>query len=273
MYTQCPQCLTVYLVDATILAGGKGEVRCGRCRAVFSALEALADEPPGDGIVTPTLPSSEPPLLTPAEEPIDEEPADLDEMEALLGRYEPSEDNPDPLPDDPVLDEILEALPTRHKAPSPSSPGWRVLAGTLAVALVLQIGWLEREQILSTPLTRGWLEGLCGIVGCELPMRRDLDQIRLASRDIRPHPSVEGALLIDATLHNQAGFRQPYPELEIRLSNLRGLPVASRRFLPSEYLERPGLIEEGMGPRTLVPLVFEVVDPGEEAVAFEFDFW
>ena len=45
-----------------------------------------------------------------------------------------------------------------------------------------------------------------------------------------------------------------------------------RRFEPSEYLEEAANIDRGIAAGTLLPLVFEVVDPGQNAVAFEFSF-
>jgi len=43
MYTQCPQCQTVFRVTATMLKAARGKVRCGRCAHVFNALTFLID--------------------------------------------------------------------------------------------------------------------------------------------------------------------------------------------------------------------------------------
>ncbi|HEU4529615.1 MAG TPA: DUF3426 domain-containing protein [Steroidobacteraceae bacterium] len=43
MYTQCPQCQTVFRVTAAMLKAAKGRVRCGRCAHVFDALTFLID--------------------------------------------------------------------------------------------------------------------------------------------------------------------------------------------------------------------------------------
>jgi hypothetical protein len=113
---------------------------------------------------------------------------------------------------------------------------------------------------------------LCRLSGCELPPRQALDQLRLASRDVRAHPSVPGALIISATLVNGASFTQPYPVLEISLGNLQGDQVALRRFPPSAYLPESVDLSEGMAPDGRVQVSLEVVDPGEAAVAFRFAF-
>ena len=43
MYTQCPGCDTAFRVTATVLQQAAGRVRCGRCGAVFNALERLSE--------------------------------------------------------------------------------------------------------------------------------------------------------------------------------------------------------------------------------------
>ncbi len=50
MYTQCPECLTIYKLAAAELAGGHGSVRCGHCAAVFDALRTLTDQLPPEPI-------------------------------------------------------------------------------------------------------------------------------------------------------------------------------------------------------------------------------
>jgi predicted Zn finger-like uncharacterized protein len=44
MLTECPNCQTVFRVTGAILKMGHGQVRCGKCRTQFDALESLIDE-------------------------------------------------------------------------------------------------------------------------------------------------------------------------------------------------------------------------------------
>lgn len=44
MYTQCPQCQTLYRVTAELLRAARGQVQCGRCAAVFDALTFLVED-------------------------------------------------------------------------------------------------------------------------------------------------------------------------------------------------------------------------------------
>lgn len=46
MYAQCPECLTVFSLDADALARAHGTVTCGYCSGTFDALASLADQLP-----------------------------------------------------------------------------------------------------------------------------------------------------------------------------------------------------------------------------------
>jgi hypothetical protein len=135
-----------------------------------------------------------------------------------------------------------------------------------------EIAWAERSLWINDPNLRPWLEKACAALGCQVPLRRDDDLLQLASRDIRPHPSVPGALIISATLQNAADFAQPFPTVEITLSDLDEQRIAMRRFRPNEYVSDPRVLAAGLAPAAKAPLVFEVADPGKSAVAFEFRF-
>ena len=45
MFTQCPNCATVFRVTAEVLRAAQGEVRCGVCATSFDALENLSEQP------------------------------------------------------------------------------------------------------------------------------------------------------------------------------------------------------------------------------------
>jgi hypothetical protein len=115
------------------------------------------------------------------------------------------------------------------------------------------------------------LEYLCDWVDCELPLQRDLGQIRLLSHMVQFHPRYQDSLLITATLINRAEFTQVYPEVELQMTDLQQRVIASRRFKPEEYLVAQA--NDGLMPRNIeIPLMLEVVDPGNEVVGFRFEF-
>jgi predicted Zn finger-like uncharacterized protein len=54
MFTQCPNCKTIFQVTADQLKAANGDVRCGQCLAVFNALDNLSEiEPANEHTSTP----------------------------------------------------------------------------------------------------------------------------------------------------------------------------------------------------------------------------
>jgi predicted Zn finger-like uncharacterized protein len=151
---------------------------------------------------------------------------------------------------------------------------WGAIAASLllAVLLVAQLAWVERYQLVRSPQLRPALEFFCQPLNCDLPLRHDSNSIEVVEREVKDHPHASGALLINAAFVNRAGFVQAYPVFEISFSNVSGTPVAVRRFPPAEYLIGQQNVEEGMAPGERAQLMLEVVDPGDRAVSFQFDF-
>lgn len=264
MYTQCPECLTVYALDAAALAQGHGNVRCGHCTMVFDALPTLSE----------TLPP-EPFAGLPAQPPAAEAP------QLVQPVFRP----PQP---DVAADGGHEHAPPQHLAQTPATPAFvrrkrvqrmtrhrgRWIGGCALLALLLatQLAWANRTALFADATTRSILVRACATLSCMLPPLQDLSRLTLLSRDIRPHPSVAGALIISATLRNDADFTQPYPIIRIALSDLDENAIAMRRFRPYEYIPDSKTREAGLAPGATVAVAFEVEDPGRNAVAFEFGF-
>jgi predicted Zn finger-like uncharacterized protein len=263
MYTQCPECLTVFKLGSAELAGAHGNVRCSHCNAIFDALptlsEQLPSEPIGKLMRHPALPSP-PQLGLPVFRP------QRGEQGALFL-------NPD---ERPRAHERASGPPqfTRKsgRAPTRSNGPWVFGSLVLLFLLAGEIAWAERKFWINDSRLRPAIASACARLGCEIPLRRDDELLQLASRDIRPHPSVPGALIISATLQNSADFPQPFPTVEITLSDLDEQRIAMRRFKPTEYVSDARALANGLAPAAKAALVFEVADPGKNAVAFEFRF-
>lgn len=148
---------------------------------------------------------------------------------------------------------------------------WAVTNIALIVVLLGQYAYFNRNDLSQYPALRPWLTRFCAVVSCNTPLQRDVSRINLANRIVQSHPSQPNALLIDATLVNEADFPQPYPLLEIRFSDLNNQLVAGRRFRPSEYLPADTSLQTGMPPHQPVHITLEIVDPGKEAVSFQFE--
>jgi predicted Zn finger-like uncharacterized protein len=263
MFTQCPECLTVYALTPETLAKGQGSVRCSHCSAVFDALRTLTESLPGRvtrleaHAATPELPKLDMPVMRPVVDTVEASP--IDDLFAA---------QPAPVPMTP-MPEFTRTKLTIHG--SPKWP-WRVGVALLIPLLLLQVGYAERYDLLRNGFARPWLERACMSFGCTLPLLHDADGLILLSRDVRPHPSVTNALIISATLRNNADHTQAFPTVEITLTDLNEHRIAMRRFRPQEYVGDARTIRSGIASGTSTALVFEVADPGKSAVAYEFRF-
>lgn len=150
------------------------------------------------------------------------------------------------------------------------------LAWSLGVLLLLtalggQYLYAHRATLAGDARLRPLLEALCDTTGCQLPPRRDTNAFSLLERDIRSHAQQAGVLTISAVFQNRAAFAQPHPTLQVVMRDVGGKAVAARRFQPREYLPT-GTDAALLAPEARVELTLDVVDPGPDAVGFEFTF-
>ncbi|KFL37312.1 DUF3426 domain-containing protein [Arenimonas donghaensis] len=159
-------------------------------------------------------------------------------------------------------------------APAPRTPrpwGWWGLALVLVVALALQLMLADRARLATDPDWRPRLEFLCDTLGCDLPAWREPAAFRVTSREVRRHPQDNRALLITTSFRNDARWGQPWPVMELALHDIDGNALGLRRFEPHEYLGSPPATEL-IAPNQSASATLEILDPGQRAVAFTFDF-
>lgn len=159
---------------------------------------------------------------------------------------------------------------------APSQRRWHPLFGFsfFIILLILsfsQLAYFRASELANRiPSTRPLLEAFCETVNCRYSGLRDIKQIQLLSRDVHLHPKEKKALLISATIINNAHFAQPYPDIHIRLSDISGNVVAERIFNAKIYMGKLSHSFLLMKSKTPVHINFEVVDPGIYPVNFEF---
>jgi len=148
--------------------------------------------------------------------------------------------------------------------------GWIAVPLLLAL-LVLQVLLADRARLAADAAWRPRMVALCRVAGCTLPPWHEPSAFHVTARDLRPHPSAPGVLLVTATFRNDARFPQAWPWLQLSLSNIDGDALGLRRFAPRDYLGGPpatALIAPGQS----ASVTLEVADPGKRAVSFEFAF-
>ena len=290
MYTLCVHCKTLFRINAQQLAAAQGRVRCGVCHASFSALDNLAEKADellsrcqptvvaadvvAEGAPQPTSPTLDagaalwvPPapalsaLTASAAHPASRD-TGIDEFDLINAPPIVTEDRLDP------------ALISQSKKSISLSATliWSAINLALIFVLATQFVYFNRHDLAQYVEWRPTLEEMCRYTGCDLPDQRDITKITLINRELRSHPNVANALLVTATLVNNATFRQPYPMLQLSLSDFSGRTVAMRRFQPAEYMGKVVGIEGGMLPGQPIEVSLELADPGKAAVGFEFSF-
>ena len=144
--------------------------------------------------------------------------------------------------------------------------------GLLVVSLGAQYTYFHFHELSRLPQLRPALAQVCGLLGCELAPQSDVSRIVGTNLVVRSHPFEKNALVIDVILKNQAQFEQPYPVVQLNFEDVNGDPVASRRFLPEEYISDDALTGATMPPNTPIHLTLEIQDPGREAVNYQLLF-
>ncbi|MCW8956765.1 MAG: zinc-ribbon and DUF3426 domain-containing protein [Gammaproteobacteria bacterium] len=251
MQTECPHCHSIFEMNLEQLNQAHGQVRCGFCLAIFEASPIQADPE-----IQASVSSSH--VIT----------GDID----LFNNNNIKDELPRVLPD---------VIPPELRAESRAGkPRFGYLETTLLsigivasiLAGIIQYSYYHRYQLVQKNELRPWLIKLCDITGCDLPEPRDPKRIELSSKNIFSHPNTANALMISATIVNQAEFEQTFPLLDLHFEDIRGKSIASRRFKPEEYLGISSDQISKMEPGNPVPFNIEIIDPGQEVVSYEFDF-
>jgi len=244
MQTECPHCHTLFRVTEEQLEQSNGEVRCGHCLAVFSA-------------------------QNPYRSPDAEQEPDNSEAE---DRFEPPENLNDVVPPE-LRAETRSTASQRHWG---ATLFWTFTSLLLMLTLAGQWIYFDRNRLVQNNDLRPWLSLACQrlapLLDCHLPDPRDVSRIELTSKNVFTHPNEKNALMISATLVNQAPFEQDYPIIELRFEDIRGHSAAARRFKPEEYLDMPASQIGKMEPGNPVTFKLAIQDPGKDVASYEFNF-
>jgi hypothetical protein len=165
------------------------------------------------------------------------------------------------------------AWPPPAALPQSRSRWWSAAAALALVMLVTQAIHFFRSDIAGHPTFGSAIVQAYGAVGIELTPNWDVQQYQIIDWVATAEPNARGigSLKITARIQNRGPQRQPYPAVQLRLKDRYEDAVASRMFMPAEYLPRDTPRERLMLPGETARAELEVVDPGPDAYGFELD--
>ncbi len=255
MQTQCPHCHTVFRIAQAQLEIADGLVRCGFCKKIFNA----RDENQKTGKKSQSESISETP-------PGDTQQAQTTTITGIGQATVSSSDDGSATADAPHSWARVKSYSTAATA------AWSVAILVLIATLITEYLWFNQPELLQHSQLKPLTDRLCVWVDCERLQVRDPSQIELISRNVYTHPNEKDALMVTSTMVNHASYAQPYPDVQIDFSDVRGELVASRRFTPGEYLQTDITLLSLLQSGTPVTFGLEIRDPGNQAITYEFSF-
>lgn len=228
--------------------------------AVTDAVEAASDNKAIDDIA----PASEP--AQPAQAPPDDGKPELAAAPAPVARPKRDKETKPQAKSAPSFVRSADASGTTQ-----ATHGWKLPAAIAALALLLALQLLlaDRNRLAADAGWRPVVAAVCGVLRCSLPPWREPAAFVLIDRDVQAHPKKSGVLRVTATFRNDARWAQPWPRLQLILSDIDGNPVAARVFTVREYLgaaPQQSLLASGQ----TASIAMDVVEPAARSVAFDF---
>ena len=250
MQTSCLHCGSVFRITSEQLEMARGQVRCSQCMQVFNALLTLENFS-GEHDETQEASTDYPPP----------------EIDAPKSTNSPAV----PVPENHSVS-LNEAMYGDNPVSNPSLKPMLWIAGIVLMIIigVVQFVYYQRYQLISSTQYQQQILNLCQILPCDESRFNNLSQIQLIERNVFTHPTRDNALMVTGSFINEASFEQPVPSLMISLSDIQGNLIANRLFTAQEYLTDKSL--QQLPPGKPVQFRLEIVDPGNEALTYEFEF-
>lgn len=245
MVIQCPQCRTLNKRRDSLVSPFK-PVHCDHCRAIIQIPDTLRRVFPEYLTTVTTIGAT---------------------FDLAASNME-SESITPPKPD---LEELY-ALDQAYSQLARPSHWWTVGILGLLLTFIMQNAYFLRDDLSRHEVLRPWLEKLCMVATCEIPLRRDVSKVIIVNREVHNMPDKQHILQVQFTLKNIAPYVQPFPLIMLTFYDIDGHEIAYRRFRPDEYLAQQ--IETGKGMKPQIPVIadLQILDPGEHAITYQFEF-
>ncbi len=315
MQTQCPHCDTRFRVTESQVNTADGFVRCSVCKEIFNAIEVASQDEHQHSLLSEENPDNIPYTLIVDDNSFDGDSQDTyvddfddRDIESTLEDELEAEVNSDTITDTEDVnfnetsatdearkdafdffdedsnESLSHVVPDKYRNSDDTDRAsvttgifWGIGITLLCTTLFAEYLWFNRNQLSQHTQLKTWADDLCQQFECKDVAMRDPSQIELVTRNVYSHPNEKNALMINVTLKNNAKFSQPLPVMQVSFSDIRGAAIASRRFLPEEYLpieDQPAGAKRLhiLQPDTNITFTMAIQDPGKQALTYEFDF-
>jgi len=172
--------------------------------------------------------------------------------------------NQEPPPDVLDPDQLVKPI---------STPRWPLILGCLSLSLLLTFQILHhyRQTLVRHPSFGPMLKSVYSVFGKSLEPRWEVSAYTIKQWGIVSDPQEPGVLRVRASITNNAAFAQPYPLLKLTLEDRFGTHLGTRAFKPAEYLPAATNAAHLLAAGLAANVDLAIVDPGEDAVGFQFD--
>ena len=260
METSCDQCNSRFRLTDAQLREAYGKVRCSQCGAVFNALLRLKNY---EGELPDDYGQHDLPDANRQAQSLTDTDAELNDSSDAMIRHRESQTL--------SLHEAMYGS-ERRSFFSLAPLSWFIGILLLSALGIAQTIYYQRYQLIEDPRFQQQVINLCQLLPCSEREFASSQQIRLLERNVFTHPIASNALMVTGSFINQAPFAQRMPDLLISLFDVKGKLIANRRFRPNEYLleERNRKVVESQLP---IQFRLEIIDPGTDALTYEFEFF
>ena len=143
---------------------------------------------------------------------------------------------------------------------------WSVAAALLVAALGLQAIHVQRAQLATHPAFGPRLQQIYGVLGMEVEPRWNIGALCVESSS---GDAGADTLEITSVIAHQGDRPQPYPLLQVALTDRWQSVIGSRSIEADDYLPGDGLREDRLYPGDRVRASARLADPGSEAAGYE----
>jgi hypothetical protein len=145
-------------------------------------------------------------------------------------------------------------------------PGWQVAAGLLILVLCLQLAWSFRDN----PTVYKTIAAASQVLGMTPPMIRSPQELELTSRLFTRVENTDNLFDLHLTVANRAIWPQPYPTIELTLTDKYGISRVRQRLKPEAYLQNGD--QDIIGASEEVEISFIVESSSSDVVRFLLEF-